>query len=111
AGPCDLSLMPWWMGAASLCQISSCQSQRGMMNDENEVLIERATASIQAVIAQAPWAEIEPYYAPDVSREEFPNRLLPKGAVRNLEALRDSSAKSRKLIKAQSIWSGLMGGA
>jgi predicted metal-dependent hydrolase len=83
-----------------------------MMNDENEVLIERATAFVQAVAAQAPWAEIEPYYAPDVSQEEFPNRLLPKGAVRNLKALRDSSAKNRKVIKAQTIeivnavWSG-----
>jgi ketosteroid isomerase-like protein len=67
---------------------------------ENEVLIERAKAFVQAVAAQAPWAEIEPYYAPDVSQEEFPNRLLPKGTVRNLEALREASAKGRKVIKA-----------
>ena len=38
-----------------------------------------------------------------VSQEEFPNRLLPKGTVRNLEALRDASAKGRKVIKAQTI--------
>src|SRR6476620_7234606 len=67
---------------------------------ENEVLIERAKAFLQAVAAQAPWAEIEPYYAPDVSQEEFPNRLLPKGTVRNLEALREASAKGLKVIKA-----------
>ena len=67
---------------------------------ENEVLIERAKAFVQTVAAQAPWAEIEPYYAPDVSQEEFPNRLLPKGTVRNLEALREASAKGRKVIKA-----------
>jgi ketosteroid isomerase-like protein len=67
---------------------------------ENEVLIERAKAFVQAVAAQAPWAEIEPYYAPDVSQEEFPNRLLPKGTVRTLEALREASAKGRKVIKA-----------
>ena len=66
----------------------------------NEVLIERAKAFMQAVAAQAPWAEIEQYYASDVSQEEFPNRLLPKGTVRNLEALRDASAKGRKVIKA-----------
>ena len=70
---------------------------------ENEVLIERAKAFVQAVAAQAPWAEIEPYYAPDVSQEEFPNRLLPKGTVRNPEALREASAKGRKVIKAQTI--------
>src|SRR5215467_1074144 len=74
---------------------------------ENEVLIERARAFVQAVAAQAPWAEIEPYYAPDVSQEEFLDRLLPKGAVRNLEALRDASA-TRKVIKAPSIWTGTL---
>jgi len=63
---------------------------------ENEVLIERAKAFVQTVAAQAPWAEIEPYYAPDVGQEEFPNRLLPKGTVRNLEALREASAKGRR---------------
>jgi len=70
---------------------------------DNEVLIERAKAFVQAVAAQPHWAEIEPYYAPNVSQEEFPNRLLPKGAVRNLEALRDARAKGRKVIKAQTI--------
>jgi ketosteroid isomerase-like protein len=70
---------------------------------ENEVLIGRAKAFVQAVAAPAPWAEIEQYYASDVSQEEFPNRLLPKGAVRNLEALREASAKGRKAIKAQTI--------
>ncbi len=68
---------------------------------ENEVLIERAKAFVQAV--EAPCAEIEPFYASDVSQEEFPNRLLPKGTVRYLEALREASAKGRKVIKAQTI--------
>ena len=68
---------------------------------ENEVLIERAKAFVQAV--EAPCAEIEPFYASDVGQEEFPNRLLPKGTVRNLEALREASAKGRKVIKAQTI--------
>ena len=68
---------------------------------ENEVLIERAKAFVQAV--EAPCAEIEPFYASDVSQEGFPNRLLPKGTVRNLEALREASAKGRKVIKAQTI--------
>ena len=66
-------------------------------NDEGwrtEVLIERAKAFVQAVAAQAPWAEIEPYYAPDVSQEEFPNRLLPKGTIRNLEALREARPRA-----------------
>jgi hypothetical protein len=70
---------------------------------ENEVLIEQAKSFVLAVAAQAPWAEIEPYYAPDVIQEEFPNRLLPKGTVRNLEALRKGSAEGRKVMRAQTI--------
>jgi len=63
---------------------------------ENEVLIERAKAFVQAVAAQAPWAEIEPYYAPDVSQEEFSQPASAQGTVRNLEALREASAKGRR---------------
>jgi hypothetical protein len=70
---------------------------------ENEVLIEQAKSFVLAVAAQAPWAEIEPYYAPDVIQEEFPNRLLPKGTVRNLEALRKGSAEGSKVMRAQTI--------
>jgi ketosteroid isomerase-like protein len=70
---------------------------------ENETLIERAKAFARAVAAQAPWAEIEPYYAADVLQEEFPNRLLPKGAVRDLEALREAGAKGRQVIAKQTI--------
>jgi hypothetical protein len=45
---------------------------------ENEVSIERAKAFAHAVAAQAPAAEIEAYYAPDIRQAEFSNRLLPK---------------------------------
>lgn len=51
---------------------------------DNELLIERAKAFAKAVAFQAPWAGIEAYYARDVLQEEFPNRLLPTGAVRDL---------------------------
>src|SRR5262249_30236808 len=47
--------------------------------------------------------EIEAYYAPDVLQEEFPNRLLPQGAVRNLDALREAEAKGRQVIATQTI--------
>jgi hypothetical protein len=70
---------------------------------ENEVLIERAKAFVQAVAAQAPAAEIEAYYAPDIRQEEFPNWLLPNGAVRDLKALREAGAKGRQVIATQMI--------
>ena len=70
---------------------------------ENEVLIERAKAFVQAVAAPAPAAEIEAYYAPDVLQEEFPNRLLPTGAVRDLDTLREAGSKGRQVIAGQTI--------
>jgi len=66
-------------------------------------LIERAKAFVKAVAAHAPWAEIEAYYAPGIMQEEFPNRLLPKGAIRNLDALREASAKGRQVISTQTV--------
>jgi hypothetical protein len=36
-------------------------------------------------------------------QEEFPNRLLPKGAVRNLDALRETSAKGRTVEIVRAI--------
>jgi SnoaL-like domain len=71
------------------------------MRMENEVLIERAKAFVRAVAAQAPAPEIEAYYAP--LQEEFPNRLLPKGAVRDPGALREAGAKGRQVIATQTI--------
>jgi hypothetical protein len=52
-------------------------------------------------------------------QEEFPNRLLPKGAVRNLDALRETSGKGRtvEIVRAissnqcvalQEIWTGTL---
>src|SRR4029077_4518622 len=74
-----------------------------MMKD-GERSLDRAGQGLRAVRRRASaLAEIEPFYASDVSQEEFPNRLLPKGTVRNLEALREASAKGRKVIKAQTI--------
>ncbi len=74
-----------------------------MMQDGERSLDRAGQVLCLAVAAQAPWAEIEPYYAPDVIQEEFPNRLLPKGTVRNLEALRKGSAEGRKVMRAQTI--------
>jgi hypothetical protein len=70
---------------------------------DNELLIERAKAFAKAVAFQAPWAGIEAYYARDVLQEEFPNRLLPTGAVRDLEGLREGGAKGRQVITTQTV--------
>jgi|RhiMetdeSRZDD1v2_1073273.scaffolds.fasta_scaffold00531_30 ketosteroid isomerase-like protein len=41
------------------------------------------------------------FFADDVVQIEFPNRLLPNGATRDLAALRDAAERGRKVMSAQ----------
>jgi len=41
------------------------------------------------------------FFADDVIQIEFPNRLLPNGATRDLAALRDAAERGRKVMTAQ----------
>jgi ketosteroid isomerase-like protein len=41
------------------------------------------------------------FFADDVVQVEFPNRLLPNGATRDLAALRDAAERGRKVLTAQ----------
>ena len=41
------------------------------------------------------------FFADDVVQVEFPNRLLPAGATRDIAALRDAAERGRKAMTAQ----------
>lgn len=41
------------------------------------------------------------FFAEDVVQEEFPNRLVPQGAVRDLAALREAAQRGRKAVTRQ----------
>ncbi len=41
------------------------------------------------------------FFAADVIQEEFPNRLMPHGAIRDLAALRQAAERGRKVMSAQ----------
>jgi ketosteroid isomerase-like protein len=41
------------------------------------------------------------FFANDVIQVEFPNRLVPNGATRDLAALRDAAERGRKVVTAQ----------
>jgi ketosteroid isomerase-like protein len=41
------------------------------------------------------------FFAEDVVQVEFPNRLVPTGATRDLAALRDAAVRGRKVMAAQ----------
>ena len=41
------------------------------------------------------------FYDPSVRQEELPNRLVPTGAVRDLDALREAGARGRAVLRGQ----------
>lgn len=65
-------------------------------------LIDRAKAFLAALAAGGPRETIEAFYAEDIVQEEFPNLLMPHGAVRDFINLRAAYDKSRHSIAAQS---------
>jgi hypothetical protein len=69
---------------------------------KEQELIDRAKAFVAAVAAAAPRETIEAFYTDDVIQEEFPNLLLPHGAVRDFINLRAAHDKTRYAIEAQS---------
>jgi ketosteroid isomerase-like protein len=44
---------------------------------------------------------LDTFYAPDVMQEEFPNRLMPNGARRDLQGIREAAARGRALMRSQ----------
>lgn len=45
--------------------------------------------------------EIASYYSASVEQTEYPNRLLPNGATRNLNDLKEASLRGKAVIKSQ----------
>jgi len=45
--------------------------------------------------------EVARFYAPDVVQEEFPNRLMPNGARRDLQALTEGRARGQALLASE----------
>jgi len=47
--------------------------------------------------------EIAAFYAPDVVQEEFPNRLMPNGATRDLAALKEGRVRGLALLRTKRL--------
>src|SRR5580765_4430420 len=47
--------------------------------------------------------ELVSFFAPDVVQEEFPNRLFPNGATRDLQAMKEGRARGKSLLNAESF--------
>lgn len=63
--------------------------------------IERARAYLRALEQDAPEHELRTFFADDVIQEEFPNRLVPAGAERDLAGLLAASARGRAVVEGQ----------
>jgi ketosteroid isomerase-like protein len=56
---------------------------------------------LEAVESGAAGATLADFFTKDVVQEEFPNRLAPIGAHRDLNGILDSAKKGKKTLRAQ----------
>jgi len=61
-------------------------------------LLQRAQAYLSAIESRA---DLAPYFCPDVVQREFPNQLLPEGAVRDLATLLSGQEKGKRVLSAE----------
>ena len=65
--------------------------------------IEIARQYVAALSAGAGPDEVARFYAADVVQEEFPNRLMPHGATRDLQALKEGRVRGQALLGAENF--------
>ena len=67
----------------------------------SETLLEFTKRYFQAIEAGVPSEALAEFFHPEISQREFPNRLTPKGASRDLQALLAASEKGKKVVTSQ----------
>ncbi|MCX6046136.1 MAG: nuclear transport factor 2 family protein [Chloroflexi bacterium] len=63
--------------------------------------LEIARRYLTAIERGATGETLAAFFAPDVVQEEFPNRLVPQGARRDLAALLDGAERGQKVLSGQ----------
>ncbi|HUQ07904.1 MAG TPA: nuclear transport factor 2 family protein [Kofleriaceae bacterium] len=63
--------------------------------------LERVRQYLTAIERGATGDALAVYFTPDVVQEEFPNRLVPAGARRDLAAILDGAVRGQKVLSAQ----------
>lgn len=74
--------------------------QRNLSNAR--ALLEAIQASTGPDATEAQIDAMLSYYSPNITQEEFPNRLVPNGATRKLKELREGAIKGRAVLLGQS---------
>ena len=68
------------------------------MSDTN---LDTAKRYLKAIEDGVPFEEVAAFFTEDVVQEEFPNRLMPNGARRELGDMREGAARGRQVMSAQ----------
>jgi len=63
--------------------------------------IETARRYIQRLSEGATAEEFGDFLAPDIEQQEFPNRLVPNGATRNLDAIKEGRRRGQALLREE----------
>ncbi len=66
-----------------------------------ETNLELARTYIASLSAGAGPDELDRFFSTDFVHEEFPNRLLPHGTTRDLQAMKDARARGRTLLSTE----------
>jgi ketosteroid isomerase-like protein len=67
-----------------------------------EANIEKARRYLAAIEAGATGEALAAFFTSDVIQEEFPNRLMPNGAKRDLTTLLEGAERGQQVLTAQS---------
>jgi len=78
--------------------ITTLDRERQMSPTTN---LETAKRYIAHLSSGAGPEELEGFFAIDFVQEEFPNRLMPNGATRDLQAMKAARARGKALLKAE----------
>ena len=75
------------------------QSQRDWTREAAH--LEAARRYLAAIESGATGDALAVFFAPDVEQTEFPNRLVPAGATRDLAALLDGAIRGQQVLRGQ----------
>ena len=63
--------------------------------------LDSAQRYLKAIESGATGSALAAFFAPDVVQEEFPNRIAPKGAQRDLAGLLEGALRGQSVLSAQ----------
>ena len=63
--------------------------------------LDTARRYLRAIERGADESELAAFFAPDVVQEEFPNRLVPAGARRDLDGLMEGRRRGKQVLSAE----------